>query len=315
MNPAAHEAYLKGNYLLRGTPEQKQKAKELFEQAISMDPNYAPAYAGLADYYWSNLEQQPRIVMPQAAKYAQKALELDPELAHGHLALGAVSFFSDWDWTLAESHFLHAIELNPSDAEAHRTYAYYLAALGRDAEALAQVRRSQELDPLYITTQITTGWVFYYAGQYDQAIAQCRKALELDPNSPGAYDCLGLGYLAQGLYEQAIAACLQAVTLSKNAPSRAVGLGQAYALAGRKAEAQKVFVELRELSRHSYVPPFFLAKLHMALGEQEQALTRLQEAYEERDPYLTWLKVERAFDPLRGDPRFQDLFRRIGFPQ
>jgi len=315
VNPEAHEDYLKGNYLLRGTPDQMLRAKEFFEEAIRADPNYAPAYAGLADFYWSNLELQPRIAMPQAAKYAQKALELDPDLAHGHLTLGAVSFLGDWNWTLAESHIRRAIELNPSDAEAHRTYAYYLAALGREEEALAEVQRSQELDPLYITTQITAGWVFYYDGQYDQAITQCKKALELDPNSAGGYDCLGLSYLAKGMYEQAIAACMQAVMLSKSAPSRAVGLGQAYALAGRTSEAQRISHDLRDLSAHTYVPPFLLAKLHMALGEQKQALTRLEEAYERRDPGLTWLKVERAFDPLRHDSRFQDLFHRIGFPQ
>lgn len=315
VNPAAHEAYLKGNYLLRGTPEQLLRAKELFEEAIRIDPNYAPAYAGLADFYWLNFELQPRIAMPKATQYAQKALELDPTLANGHLTLGAISFFGDWNWTLAESHFRRAIELNPSDAEAHRTYSYYLAALGREEEAVAEVQRSQELDPLYITTQITAGWVFYYDGQYDQAITQCKKALELDPNSAGGYDCLGSSYLAKGRYEQAIAACMQAVTLSKSAPSRAVGLGQAYALAGRKPEAHKISRELRDLSAHTYVPPFLLAKLHIALGEQKQALARLEEAYERRDPGLIWLKVERAFDPLRGDPRFQDLLRRIGFPQ
>ena len=315
VNPAAHEAYLKGTYLLQGTPEQTQKAKELFEEAIREDPSYAQAYAGLADFYWSNLELQPRIVMPQAAKYAQKALELDPELAHGHLTLGAVSFFGDWNWIQAERYFRRAIELNPNDAEAHRTYSYYLAALGRDQEAIAEVHLSQQLDPLYITTQITAGWVFYYAGQYELAIDQCKKALELNPNSAGAYDCMGAGYRAKGEYGEAIAACLQAVVLSKNAPSRAVGLGQAYALDGKTREAQKISRDLRELSARDYVPPFLLARLHMALGEQEQALTRLEEAYEKRDPHITWLKVERTFDPLRPDSRFQHLFRRVGFPQ
>jgi serine/threonine-protein kinase len=315
VNPAAHEAYLKGNYLLRGTPEQMRRAKELFEEALRVDPNYAQAYAGMADfYYWSALEMQPRVVMPQAAKYAQKALELDPRLAHGYLTLGAVSFFGDWNWTQAESYFRRAIELNPNDAEAHRTYSSYLAAMGRGEEALAEVRRSQELDPLYITTQITAGWVFYYAGQYEMAVAECKKALELDSNSAGAYDCLGSGYRAEGMLDQAIAACLQAVALSKNDPSRAIGLGQAYAAAGRTAEAQKISRDLREFSTHNYVPPFLLARLHIALGEREPALARLEEAYESRDPHLTWLRAERAFDPLRSDPRFRDLSRRVGFP-
>lgn len=315
VNPAAHEAYLKGNFLLRGTPQQMRRAKELFEEAINLDPNYAPAYAGLADFYWSDMEIQPRVVMPLAARYAEKALELDPQLAHGYLTLGAVSFFGDWNWTVAERDFRRAIELSPNDAEAHRTYSYFLAALGREQEAVAEARRSQELDPLYITTEITAGWVFYYAGEYDMDVTQCGKALELDPNSPGAYDCLGSAYRGNGMFDQAIAACSQAVVLSKNDPSRAVGLGQAYALAGRTAEAQKISRDLRTFSARNYVPPFLVARLHMALGEKDQALARLEEAYEQRDPHLTWLKADRSFDPLRADPRFQDLFRRVGFPQ
>ncbi len=313
VNPAAHEAYLKGNYLKTGTQEQREKSKQYFEEAIRIDPNYAPAYAGLADYYWSAQELQPRVAMPKAEKFALKALELDPSLSHAHLALGAVRFYGDWDWAKADAEFRHAIELNPGDAEAHRTYAFYLSALGRETEALAEIRRAEDLDPLYIATQITAGWVFYFARRYDQAIEQCREALELDPNSAGGYDCLGSSYLAKGMYEQAIAACRQAVVFSGNAPARAAGLGQAYALAGENSEARKVLQGLRELSTRSYISPFLLAKLSVALGEREQALTRLEEAYAERDPYLAWLKVERGFEPLREDPRFQDLLRRVGF--
>jgi TolB-like protein/Tfp pilus assembly protein PilF/predicted Ser/Thr protein kinase len=313
VNPAAHEAYLKGNYLRLGTPEQRERSKEYFEEAIGIDPNYAPAYAGLADHYWSAQELQPRVAMPAAEKYALKALELDPNLAHAHLALGAIRFYGDWDWEGADREFKRAMELNPSDSEAHRTYAFYLAALSREGEAVAEIRRAEDLDPLYIATQVTAGWVFYFARRYDQAIEQCRKALEWDPNSAGGYDCLGSAYLAKGLYEQAITACRQSVILSANAPARAVGLGQAYALAGRNPEAQEVLQGLRKVAAHSYVPPFFLAKLFVALGEREQALTSLEQSYAGRDPYLAWLRIERGFDPLREDPRFQDLVRRVGF--
>jgi serine/threonine-protein kinase len=313
VNPAAHEAYLKGNYLRLGTQEQREASKEYFEEAIRIDPNYAPAYAGLADYYWSAQDLRPRVAMPKAEKYALKALELDPALARAHLALGAVRFYGDWDWEGADREFKRAIELNPGDSEAHRSYAFYLSALGREGEALAEIHRAQDLDPLYIATQITSGWVSYFAHQYDQAIDQCRKALELDPNSAGGYDCLGSAYLAKGMYEQAIAACHQAVVFSADAPARAVGLGQAYALAGENSEARKVLEGLRKVPTRSYVPPFFLAKLSVALGDHEQALTWLEESYAEHDPYLAWLKVERGFDPLRVDPRFQDLMRRVGF--
>jgi adenylate cyclase len=314
VNPAAHEAYLKGNYLRWGTLEQRRRSKEYFEEAIGIDPNYAPAYAGLANYYVSNFGLHPRDAMPQAREYAQKALDFDLTLADAHVVLGAVHFFGDRDWAGADREFKRAIELNPGDSEAHRTYSYYLSALGRKQEAQAEVRRAQELDPLYIATQVTAGWVSYFARQYDKAAEQCQKALELDPNSAGAYDCLGMSYLARGMNDEAIAACQQAVKLSGNAPSRAVGLGEAYAAAGKKPEAQELLEQLREQSTQIYVSPIFLARLYLASGEREQALARLREAYEGRDPFLVWLNVERAFDPLRDDPRFQDLLRRIGFP-
>jgi TolB-like protein/Flp pilus assembly protein TadD len=314
VNPAAHEAYLKGNYLRYGTQEQRQRSKEYFEEAIGIDPNYAPAYAGLANYYVSNFELHPRVAMPKARQYAQKALDLDLALVDAHLVLGAVYFFGDRDWAGADREFKRAIELNPGDSEAHRTYSYYLSALGREQEAQAEARRAQDLDPLNIVTQVTAGWEFYFARQYDKAAEQCQRALELDPNSTGAYDCLGLSYAARGMDDQAIAACQQAVKLSGNAPSRAVGLGESYAAAGRKSEAQEVLRQLRERSAQTYVSPVFLARLYLASGEREQALARLNEAYESRDYYLVWLNVERAFDPLRADLRFQDLLRRIGFP-
>ncbi len=315
VNPAAHEAYLKGNYLRWGTQEQRQRSKEYFEEAIQIDPNYAPAYAGLANYYLSDSELLPRVTISQARQYAQKALDLDPALADAHLVLGAVHFFGDRDWAGAEREFKLAIELNPGDSEARRAYSAYLSALGRREEAQAELRLAQELDPLYVVTQVTSGWVFYFARQYDKAAEQCQKALELDPNSAGAYDCIGLSYLARGMYDQAIAACQRAVTLSGNAPSRAVGLGEAYALAGEKSQAEQVFLNLRERSMHAYLPPVFLARLYLAFGDREQALAQLEQAYRGGDHYMVWLKVERAFDPLRADPRFQDLLRRVGFPQ
>jgi serine/threonine protein kinase/Tfp pilus assembly protein PilF len=312
VKPAAHEAYLKGNYLRRGTQAQKQRSKEYFEKAIEIDPNYAPAYVGLANYYLSNSELLPSVTMPQARRYAQKALDLDPALADAHLVLGAVHFFGDWHWAGADREFQRAIELNPGDSEARRTYSYYLSALGRESEAQAEVRRAQELDPLYIATQVTSGWVFYFARQYDRAAEQCQKALELDPNSAGAYDCVGLSYLARGMHDQAISACQQAVRLSGNAPSRAVGLGEAYAAASMKPESQEVLRQLRARSAQTYVSPVFLARVSLALGDREQALAQLNAAYRGRDDYLVWLNVERAFDPLRSDPRFRELVHHVG---
>jgi tetratricopeptide (TPR) repeat protein len=315
VNPAAQEAYLKGNYLRWGTPEQRQKSKDYFEKAIRIDPSYAPPYAGLANYYRADSELRPSVAMPQARQYAQKALDLDPALADAHLALGAVYFFGDLDWAGADREFKRALELNPGDSEAHRTYANYLSARGLGGEAQAEVRHAQELDPLYITTQVTAGWVFYFARQYAKAAEQCQKALELDPNSAGAYDCLGLSYLARRMYDQAITACQQSVKLSESSPSRAVGLAEAYAAAGKRPEAKEILKQLRARSAQTYVSPVFLARLYLALGEREQALAQLKEAWAGRDYYLVWLNVDPAFDPLHSDDRFQDVLRRVGFSQ
>jgi TolB-like protein/Flp pilus assembly protein TadD len=312
VNPAAHEAYLKGNYLNKGTGAQQRKAKEYFEEAIRIDPKYGPAYAGLADYYWSTLDLRPRDSMPKAKENALKALELDSDLAQAHTELAAIHFYGDWDWTGAESEFRHALELNPSDAESHRYYSFFLAALGRKDEAVAESRKAQDLDPLSISTQVTAGFVLYYAREFDKAIEQCRKALDLDPNSAGAYDCLGSSYLAEGKYEEAIAASEKASNLWSGDPQRLVGLGRAYAMADRKSDAVRILEQLRQLSRHAYVPPYFFATIYAAMGQREEAIAWLEKAFDERDVYLAWLKVDSAVDRLQDDARFKQLLSRVG---
>ncbi|HVB36322.1 MAG TPA: FlgO family outer membrane protein [Candidatus Acidoferrales bacterium] len=312
VNQAAYDAYLQGTYLNKGTSSQHRRARDYFEQAIKLDPNYAPAYAGLADYYWSDPGLDPRAAMPQARKYAQDALERDPNLADAHTTLGAIHFYADWNWVAAEDEFRRAIALSPSDAEAHRSYSYFLAALGRPDEALAESTKAQELDPLSIWAQLTAGYVFYFTRYYDKAVDQCQKALVLDPNSVGAYDCLGTSYLAEGKYEQAIAAAQKACDLSNNDPTRLVGLGRAYALAGRKTDALKVLDQLRQLSSRTYVPPYFFATIYAALGERDEAFTWLETAFRERDRYMAWLKVDGAIDPLRSDARLTQLLRQVG---
>ncbi|MGH9864796.1 MAG: tetratricopeptide repeat protein, partial [Candidatus Acidiferrales bacterium] len=313
VNPKAHDDYLQGSYLNKGTSSQQRKALEYFEDAIRIDPKYAPAYAGLADYYWSNQELNPNKRMPKAKEYAERALDLDPNLADARMALGAIHFHADWDWVAAEKEFKRAIELSPSDVEAHRMYSVYLAAMGRADEALAESAKAQQLDPLSIWAQITSGYMFYFTRHYDKAIDQCGKALELDPNSVGAYDCLGTSYTAEGKYEQAIASSQKASALSNNDPARLVGLGRAYALAGRKADALRVLEQLRRMSGRMYVPPYFFATIYADLGQRDEAFRWLNKAFEERDSYLPWLKVDGAFDPLRTDSRLQQLLLRLGF--
>lgn len=311
VNPKAHDDYLEGSYLNKGTSSQQRKALEYFEDAIRIDPNYAPAYAGLADYYWSNQELRPMERMPKAKEYAERALKLDPNLADTHIALGAIHFYADWDWPAAEKEFQRAIELSPSDAGAHSIYSVYLAAMGRADEALAESAKAQQLDPLSIWAQITTGYAFYFTRHYGEAIDQCQKALELDPNSVGAYDCLGTSYAAEGKYEQAIASSQKASTLSNNDPARLVGLGRAYALAGRKADALKVLEQLRQISGRMYVPPYFFATIYGDLGERDEAFRWLDHAFEERDTNAPWLKVDSSMDSLRNDSRYPQLIARL----
>jgi TolB-like protein/Flp pilus assembly protein TadD len=313
--PAAYDAYLKGrDHWNKGTAQEWEQARLYFERAVQIDPNYASADAGLADYYWLTDALPPRVAMSKAKEYALKALEIDPALAEAYTSLGAVRFLADWDWPEAERDFRRALELNPGDVEAHRMYSAYLSAMGRGEEALAESRRAQEFDPRSIAAQITIGWTFYYARRYDQAVEQCGKILELEPDSVGAHDCLGLSYLAKQMYEKAIGECQRAVDLSGNDLNRAVDLARAQALAGNKAAARKALNELRARARRSYVPPSLFAKIHLALEEKKQGLAWLETAYADRDGYLGQLKVEPAYDSVRSDPAFQDLVRRLRLP-
>lgn len=314
VNPVAHEAYLKGVYLDSGSEADQRRAKEYFEQAIRVDPNYAPAYAGLAEFYWSGLQLPPRDSMPLAKENALKALNLDGDLVLAHLELAAIDFYADWDWAGAEKEFHRALELNPGDAEGHRVYSFFLAALGRRVEALAQVRTAQDLDPLSTSTQITAGFILYYAGQYDSAIAQCRSVLELDPSSAGAYDCLGASYLAKGMYQEAIAASRRATDLSGSDPTRTFGLARGYAVAGRKPDALAILARLRAQASSRYVPPYFFAVIYAALGQKDEAFYWLNKAVSQRDHFLAWLKVDPAVDSLRSDPRFAEILKQVGLP-
>ena len=241
-NTEAYQLYLKGRYHLnRLTDEGFMKGREYFQQAIDRDPNYALAYAGLADSYnmlggWNALA--PKEVFPKARAAAMKALELDDTLAEAHTALGTIKLFYDWDWSGAERAFKRAVEINQSYADAHLMYGYYLSAMGRFDEALARMRRAQELDPLTLAKVAGIGDVLYYQRQYDRAIEQYQKTLEMDPNSGFAYWSLGNVYVQKGMYEQAIAEYQKAIPLSGDSPDELASLGYAYALSGRRREAQ-----------------------------------------------------------------------------
>jgi eukaryotic-like serine/threonine-protein kinase len=314
-NPQAYEAYLQGRYHWhKGSAEEKRKAREYYEQAIKMDPRFAPAYADLAGYYWATGDFPPATAMPKARENANKALELDNTLTQAHIAEAGIQFYGDWNWVAAESEFQRALALNPNDAEAHRTYSVYLLTQARFEEALREVKRAQELDPLSLFTSVNAGWTLYFARQYDGAIEQCHKALELEASSDGAHACLGWSKRAKGLRDEAIRESELAVALSNREASRLAGLARVYAVFGRKDEARKCLAELEKQQKEKYVSPYYIAMIHAALEEAVAALAALEQAYAERDRNLTWLKVEDAFDAIRGEARFQDLVRRIGLP-
>ncbi len=313
VDPGAHEAYLKGLYHWnKGTGEHYREARKYFEEAIALDPNYAPAYAGLADYFWATDELSPSLAMPSARENVLKALALDDGLADAHKTLATVKFYGDWDWVGAEKEFKRALELNPSYSEGHRMYSVYLSALQREEDAFTEIQIAQRLDPLSLNTSLTAGWNSYYARQYDRALQQCRGVLELDPNWSGAHECLGAVYTAQGKLAQGIAEGKQAATGSSHDPVRLAGLGRSYALAGRVSEARMILAELDQASKTEYVAPYFFAIIEGALGEKDQAFAWLEKGFNGRDAYLARLRVDVAMDPLRSDARFKELLRRVG---
>jgi len=318
VSPEAHEAYLKGRYYwnLR-TEEGLKKSIRHFQVAIEKDPGYALAYAGLADSYvvlaeWALMASKE--AFPRAKAAALKALEMDETLAEAHVSLGAVRSDHDWDWVGADKEYKRGIELNPGYATGHQWYAEYLSAMGRHNEAIAEIKRAQELDPLSLMINAVGGYVFIYARRYDEAIAQCRRTLELNAGFYPAHLYLGWAYQGQKLYGQAISEYQKAIALEEDNPTLAEGLAWCYAASGKRTEALKIISTLNALSRRKYVSPYGMAEIYVALGDFDQGLAWLERAYEEHSWELAFLKVSPVFDPLRSDARFKDLVRRMNFP-
>ncbi len=319
-NSEAYQLYLKGRYFWnKFTPEGFQKAIEYFQQAIEKDSAYALAYAGLADSYemlgfWGVLP--PREMWPKGKAAAMKALEIDETLAEAHVALGWVSFTYDWDWQAAEKHFERALALNPASRAANYPwYSIYLGALGRSEEAVAEAKRALDLDPVSPAINQNVAEQLYMARQFDQAIEQCRKTLEMDPSFPLTHSLLGRVCLAKGMYREALAEIEKYLALSPRNPAALASLAYAHARSGERSQALRVLDELRALSKERHVPSYHFAIVYAGLGEKDQAFAWLEKAYEERDGSLPMLKVNPSLDPLRADPRFADLVRRVGVPR
>ncbi len=311
-NKEAYQLYLKGRFWLgKRTPEGSSKAIEYFQQAISKEPTYALAYSGLADCYSflpTLTSVPPKEAYPKAKEAALKALEIDDALAEAHTSLAFVKANHDWDWSGGEREFLRAMALNPDYAIAHLWYGFTLANMGRLDKSIAEAKRALELDSLSLEINWFLGLAYYFARQYDQAIEQYRKTLELDPNFFLPHTFIGWAYIQKSMYKEGIAELEKAVAITPSNMSLAC-LGYGYAAAGRRPEAQKVLDQLNELSKHKYVPPFHRALICVGLGEKGQAFEWLEKAYEER--FMIGIKVNPVFDPLRSDPRFADLLRRM----
>jgi serine/threonine-protein kinase len=313
-NAQAYELYLKGHYYMnRLTEEGVKKGLGYFQQAIDIDPRFAPAYAGVAESYAmlsSDGVIPAKEAIPKAKAAALKALELDEALAEAHTSLAFIAM-NDWDWRVAEREFKRAIALNPNYVNARHWYSHYLISVGRIEESLAESKRALELDPLDVAMNFHLGWHYFYARQYDQAIAQLQETLEMDRNSTQAHYILGWAYEQKGRFDDAIAELQKSTELGGG--DQRGSIGHVYAISGRRGEAQKLLDQLQEESTHKYVSPYSIAVIYEGLGQKDQAFAWLERAYAERESSIKGLKLDPEFASLHSDPRFTDLLRRIGF--
>lgn len=316
-NAEAYRLFLKGRYFWnRRTREGFQKAIESFNQAIELDPGYAPAYVGLADCY--NLSAEFRILEPGEAyghsKAAiKRALEFDDQLAAAYTSRGWARFAYDWDWEGAEEDFRRALELDPQYDLAHHWYATYLSAMGRHEEALARINRALELDPLSVATHVTKGTILYRAHRFDEARAQLQKALELDPHHINAVWWVGLTYGVERRYAEAMAANIKAGEMSKieSPASIYAAFGDANAEAGFRAYIRHLLAMSLRDSKKFYVAPTDIAEYYSALDEKGRSLDWLERAYATHAPLMCYLKVDPRWDDVRDEPRFPELLRRM----
>ncbi len=315
-NTEAYQLYLKGRYYWnKRTADGFHTGITYFQQAIEKDPNYAVAYAGLADCYnllgsWGQVP--PRETYPRGKAAATKALELDEKLAEAHASLAWAKLTYDWDWSGARREFERALELNPNYATAHVWYAFYYYAMGRPDDGVREMKRALELDPLSLIINAELGRALIYQRQYDRAIEQERKTLEMDPSFGAAHVLLGMAYLEKARYAEAI-------TEAQKAPLavtywRSLVLARTYLKSGNIGKAQKVVEDLKDFSKRRHLSAYEMAGAYIGLDDKERGFEWLQKAYEERSLRPDVMRVDPAIDNLRSDPRFQDLMRRVGLP-
>jgi adenylate cyclase len=316
----AYNAYLQGLYHYNTwSKEGLEKSIEHFEQAIARDPDFAKAYAAIAFSYDMLADfgyLSPDEGFPKVKEAAHRALELDASTAEAYTALAVAATYHDYDWGRAGESFRRALELNPSSAATHDWYGIiYLSPMGRHEEAIAHGQRAKELDPLTPYIRADLGWAYNHARRYDEALAQCKQIAEIDPKFPYTYSCLGFAYWQKGMLEEAVASYRRAVELEPEDLHLKADLAIVYADAAKKDQAEKILQELEEKAEREYVPAYALAMANMAVGDLDGTFAWLDRMYEERAPWLIFMNEHARYDRLRGDPRFQQLLRSIGFKE
>jgi len=320
VDPEAHQLYLKARfYLAKNTPEAAQKAFGYITKCIEKDPAYAPAYAALSNNYiglgYTGIDVlPPREAMPKAKAAALKALELDDTLSDARTDLGVVRWAYDWDWSGAAKDLKRGIELNPSNPTGHFRFGLYLSSLGRFDEAASEFGRALELDPLALVINHAQAWPYHLSRRYDEAIQKYRKTLEMEPNFARTHLRLGEVFAAKGMYREAIGEYEKFSALGGGSTMAVALIGNAHALTGKRQEALRAIEELTAASKRRYVPSFHFALVYTGLGDKDKAFAWFERAYEERSQFLVDLKFEPILDPLRSDPRFAELVRRVGVP-
>lgn len=317
-SPEAYVDYLRGRQLWnKRTKEGLTKAVEFFEKSLEVDAGYAKAFSGLADAYatLALLEfMAPADAYPRAKEAVEKSLSIDGRLAEAHTSLGLIRFQYDWDWKGAEEEFVKAIALNPNYAPAHHFFADYLKAMGRFDEALEEIRKAQELDPLSLAISAGAGHVLYLSRRYDEAIEQYRNAVELDPSFMQTHVWFGRPYLEKGMFAEAIAELETGVKLSGESTLALAMLGHGLASAGRTDEAMGILEKLRERSNREYVSSYWIAVIYNGMKDREKVRAWLSRAFRERSSWLVWANVEPRFAWLRDDPEFRSLMDAMKFP-
>ena len=315
-NSQAYQLYLKGRYHWnKRTEEGIEKSIEYFEQAIIRDPKFALAYAGLADSYnlLASYSTKPLATpLLRAKATALKALSLDNKLAEAHAALAAVKLWREFDWEGAERVWRRAIELNPNYATAHLWLALYLAAVERMDEALSEIRLALDLEPLSRVVNLNLARILHFARRFDDAIKQCWKTIDMYPDYLIAHRRLGISYGEKGLFEEAEAEFKKALAISANDTETMSAMSYMYAAAGRDADAQGMLDRINDIAKERYVSPYSLARVHIGLGQLDEAFECLEKTFQERHGILTYIKVEPIFDRLRDDPRYAELLRKMG---